>query len=96
MPAITLSCTPIADKRNIHTEKQGGESGRRPRSSAAAAPDRPPCPRAGFPPRAPRAKWSPTRIPVHKRLSRDDIANGFLCRHGFCKIYLLFHFFFPQ
>lgn len=81
MPAITLSCTPIADKRNIHTEKQGGESGRRPRSSAAAAPDRPPCPRAGFPPRAPRAKWSPTRIPVHKRLSRDDIANGFLCRH---------------
>lgn len=49
MPAITLSCTPIADKRNIHTEKQGGESGRRPRSSAAAAPDRPPCPRAGFP-----------------------------------------------
>lgn len=94
MPAITLSCTPIADKRNIHTEKQGGESGRRPRSSAAAAPDRPPCPRAGFPPRAPRAKWSPTRIPVHKRLSRDDIANGFLCRHGFCKIYFLFLFFF--
>lgn len=46
MPAITLSCTPIADKRNIHTEKQGGESGRR-----VATPDRPPCPRAGFPPR---------------------------------------------